>query len=501
MVIVCAVSLYICSNILFLFFSALNNGEDTSLVEIQTLLLKGERNDAVKAAMAGKHFALALLISSVCDHSTYYSVAKSFVDTALPSDTPLHTVAALFANQNLGDDGVTDEFWKKSTGHLDESWRHHLASILNNQTQGWKKIVISLGDQLRESGKYHAAHFCYLVSGCPITSCDDPSSRLVLVGCDHGHKVNRLLSTSESVEAYERTEALEWAKRKGNQNAVISSLQPFKLQYASLLADNGFERASKLYLDSIRKCTGIQNANEFEFSSKLPYSVDFAKALDVLEDRLCLSMAIENESQKKSKNKMSVPSVLSKFRQRKEAEVKVDDTATDDLCIEDDTNASFLSAKSNILDITANAINVAHNNNNAPPAARTVPPQQPPMDEAMNDLTPSFPPYNEGSSKSSTMQPTEERKASSDMTFPSQKDLTMTPHRQAPNNHNSATPVPMKSLSSYNTPTSNPNKTTSGTSPNSAPTKSLRKSKAAVPMSAPRSPPTAKKEEAPNSGM
>ena len=64
---------------------------------------------------------------------------------------------------------------------------------------------------------------------------------MCLVGCDHVVPVDAALMTPEGVAGYERTEAYEWAKRKGNPNAAIPSLQPFKLMYAMLLADMGLD--------------------------------------------------------------------------------------------------------------------------------------------------------------------------------------------------------------------------------------------------------------------
>ena len=342
--------------------------ESSPLEEIQKLLLRGKREEAVECAVAEKQYALALLIASVCDHSTYYAVARCFVDKALPSGTPLHTVAALFADQiQISDDDVdtpASDFWRDSTENLYSSWRSHLASILSNQTEGWKKIVISLGDQLRSQGKIHAAHFCYLISGYAITSYNNPSSRLVLLGCDHTLDIHQTLTTLDSLEGYERLEALEWAKRKGNPHAVISTLQPLKLKYASILADHGFEKAAKAYVDSIRKCTGIENAQEFD-SSTTPYSSEFVEALDILEDRLCDSMGLPNEMKNsKSKKSISLPSVFSNLlgggtSKKKESDSKVPapeqvvDVANEST-IEDEThNISFVSATSNLLDTTA----------------------------------------------------------------------------------------------------------------------------------------------------
>jgi len=338
--------------------------EASSLEEIQTLLMRGKREEAVKRALTGKHYALALLIASVCDHSTYHAVARCFVDKALAAGSPLHTVAALFANQmdSTDMDSTISNFWKDSTQNLRETWQLHLASILSNQTQGWKKIVVSLGDKLLENDLCHAAHFCYLVAGCPVTSETNPSSRLVLLGCDHRFTMHQALTTNESIEGYKRTEALEWAKRKGNPNAVISALQSFKLKYATILADHGLEELSKEYTDSIRKCTGLDNTTNAD--SVLPYPANFAQDLTILEDRLCLSMGIKNERpQKKSSKVLSLPWRLSKIVGSDKSRLKtaVQPTAeinfsNDPKEMEDDINLSnltFASARTNLVDITS----------------------------------------------------------------------------------------------------------------------------------------------------
>ena len=94
-------------------------------------------------------------------------------------------MAALFANQIQPTDSDHNEFWSASLEDLKDSWRFHLASIMSNQTRGWKKIVVSPGDELFKLGLIHASHFCYIVSGCPLSSELDPAARIVLVGCNH----------------------------------------------------------------------------------------------------------------------------------------------------------------------------------------------------------------------------------------------------------------------------------------------------------------------------
>ena len=283
--------------------------------------------------------------------------------------SPLHTATALFANQIQDDDSEDKllDFWKDRSQSLRETWQYHLATILSNQTRGWRKIVTALGDELLYTRNTNAAHFCYLVSGRPITQPSDPSSRLVLVGCDHRVKKNLALRSRESCEAYLRTEALEWAKRKGNPNAVITTLQPFKLRYALLLADFGFEEIAKMYVESIRKCTGLYpDPNKQAKKALHIYSRDFSESLNIFEDRLCTSLCIPNcNLPAKETSKLGLSSMLSKIVPKKACpkndelfyDAAVADASFDDA--NDDSNVSFISAKSSILDMTTNSMATA----------------------------------------------------------------------------------------------------------------------------------------------
>jgi hypothetical protein len=109
-----------------------------------------------------------------------------------------------------------------------------------------KTTALSLGDVA-------PAHICYMVCGCPVACPHRPDSRLTLLGCDVT-PADLNLRTDLSVIALERTEAYEWSKRRGNRNAVLPSLQPFKLMYAMLLADYGFEKAAIAYAQNIVEC-------------------------------------------------------------------------------------------------------------------------------------------------------------------------------------------------------------------------------------------------------
>jgi hypothetical protein len=240
--------------------------------------------------------------------------------------TQADTLTALFSGalelgKNHDNSRVTPrEFWGRSDNNdLISSWKHHLATIISNRTTGWEKVVTALEDELLINGNIAAAHFCYMVCGCQMSS---PSSntRLTLVGCDCLVPLNVGLMTSEAIQSYERTEAFEWAKRRGNPTAAIPALQPFKLIYAKLLADFGWEAWSKSYVDSIRLCTGLTVTSKADGV----YSAEFIDDLNTFEDRVSVSLRIEPPKQlskgswsavdKVSNTIKSVSSVLTKPR-------------------------------------------------------------------------------------------------------------------------------------------------------------------------------------------
>ena len=175
----------------------------------------------------------------------------------------------------------------------------------SNQTSGWERIVLTLGDRLLQLGHTSAAHVCYLVSFCPFGSHTKPTTRLVLLGCDHRISMNNMLMTPESIRGFERTEALEWARRRGNRKTHLPTLQPFKLRYAELLADFGYEELAREYLLSIRSCIGLDAKSgaapgggtaSGNFSSALLHGNEFIESLKFLDDRICVSTGAEQSS-------------------------------------------------------------------------------------------------------------------------------------------------------------------------------------------------------------
>lgn len=380
----------------------------SSLKTVEKLLLWGRREEAVQEALRSKNFAMALLVASMCDRATFQEATKQFADDILSTGSPLHTLAMLFSGQlqppadgSLERNGTKSSIWDDSSPNLHHTWRQHLAAIISNRTLGWDRIVLSLGDQLLDSGCTQAAHFCFMVCGCPVTSLLHPSSRISLVGCDHLVPMDAALMTLEGVSSYERTEAYEWAKRRGNPNAAIPSLQPFKLMYAMLLADIGFEKHAQMYVRSIRQCCGLEETKKRTIPDSFTSTVwtlcvhdSFEDALDEFEDRLSqgklrqaqATSQFSSESSALMANAGAASSVAQKTaavepdvavdkKLAKKVKVKrprskkvspVGSSEMDHVTKEatlmipkepwEDTNATFLSAQSNLLDVTVSSL-------------------------------------------------------------------------------------------------------------------------------------------------
>ena len=373
-----------------------------SLKKVEQLLLWGKREEAVQEALASNNFAMALLVASMCDRTTFQEATKQFADEILSKGSPLHTLAMLFSGQlqppadsALDRTGTKRSIWEDGDQNLSSAWRQHLAATISNRTLGWDRIVLALGDHLLESGNVAAAHFCYMVCGCPVTSLLHPSSRMCLVGCDHVVPMDAALMTPEGVAGYERTEAYEWAKRRGNPNAAIPSLQPFKLMYAMLLADMGLESYAQLYVHSIRQCCGLDQPKEGYAVANAPATVwalsvgdNFKAWLNEFEDRLgkgnTRSQAQLQSSpvtakpatdggagpflptqppainkDRASKDKKKTKRMSTKLSPRRSNVISMDTVSEDKAFApegnskEEDVNATFLSAQSNLLDVTA----------------------------------------------------------------------------------------------------------------------------------------------------
>ena len=278
-----------------------------SMAEVQSFLLKGQRDKAVKAAIEAREYPMAFLIASICDRQKYQEVVKSYVDEKLAQGSPLHTLSLIFSGQSEGTAKPCVQLSGPDAGlrRLPErdvmldNWMSNLAAVITNRTRGWDALVGEIGDRLAASGDFCSSHFCHMVSGANIEP-PSPKAKLVLLGTDHTVPANISMVSQDGIAAFQRTEAFEWAKRKGNAQACIPSLQAFKLMYAMCLADFGYTEVSLKYVKSVKSMISRSGGA----ANKYPPS--FITALDIFEDRLCVMLERGGNDQQKDERKSSI---------------------------------------------------------------------------------------------------------------------------------------------------------------------------------------------------
>lgn len=121
---------------------------------IEQLLLKGNREEAVRIAVQHKDWALALLIGGNCKVETYQEVIRMFAEETFPTSSPMHFLSMLYSNQassavRFGGrklNTFTNEGDAHDRGGL--IWKKNLAALLSNKTPVWQELVAGIGDRL-----------------------------------------------------------------------------------------------------------------------------------------------------------------------------------------------------------------------------------------------------------------------------------------------------------------------------------------------------------------
>ena len=156
--------------------------QSQQLSQIETLLMLGRREEAVKIAMEIPNWSLAILISSVCDKSTYQEVIRAYSDFMFPRTSGLNLLAHIYSNQAenmirhggkvLG--GINTGTTVTSCPS-EAMWRRNLAAVISNKVDDWSALARHIGDRvLQESGVYPTHHLLFsnqlylvLLLGCP----------------------------------------------------------------------------------------------------------------------------------------------------------------------------------------------------------------------------------------------------------------------------------------------------------------------------------------------
>lgn len=271
------------------------NDPQSSLVTLQSYLLQGNQEEAIKFAIENELWAHALLISSSLNPAALQGVVNRFAYSQLADCSPLQTLyvskcgqcSSLFVqNVERPQAGRRGSF---SDAPLVKNWTSNLAMLLSNPSSNsaqQKAVIIQLGDTLWKYYRHsEAAHVCYLAADEAIDG--SRSSRIVLIGGDHISHVRTFFNLS----TFYRTEIYEYSRKRKDKYFILSSFQPYKLLYVTLLIDFGFHELAMDYILQIQ--ADVENSDKKLFRngagnniSQVVYTTNFLEQLKVLDSRL-----------------------------------------------------------------------------------------------------------------------------------------------------------------------------------------------------------------------
>lgn len=259
-------------------------------LEMKNLLVAGKRKEALLHAQQGQLWGPALVLAWQLGEKFYVDTVTQMAQQQFLPGSPLRTLCLLLAGQPAevfsanklasstysysgSVNGMQQSDQDCMSGMLND-WQENLAIITANRTKGDERVIVHLGDCLwKERGEVAAAHTCYLVAEASFEYFSD-TARLCLIGADH----LKYPRTYASPDAIQRTELYEYAKVLGNPQHIFLSFQPYKLIYASMLAEIGKVSDALRYCQAVSKI--LKNAGR---APEVEACREFASSL---EDRI-----------------------------------------------------------------------------------------------------------------------------------------------------------------------------------------------------------------------
>jgi len=239
--------------------------------EAEALLMSGDKENALKALIAGKCYGPALVLARTMDEGSFKRTAASLCTSTCGSGSPMQVALHCLSGQGSalpGLQGTHDGLWQEKAW-LRERWRENICAMVasahgNDSQQG----MVALGDSLwQNAADVHAAHVCYAVGGlkpsslmtamCTQTTPHGSSSsgkpRLCLLGANHFAQPR----TFANATAVRRTEILENVHKQ-----QFPALQPYKLMLAWRHAEVGNVNESLAIAEDLLKASsGKQGTN------------------------------------------------------------------------------------------------------------------------------------------------------------------------------------------------------------------------------------------------
>ncbi|KAJ5438959.1 COPII coat assembly protein sec16 [Penicillium daleae] len=238
--------------------------------ELRNLLLLGEREKAVWAAVDRRLWGHAMILASTMDRTIWKQAVQEFVRREIKSTAAnTESLAALYEIFAGNVEESIDELVPPSAraGHqlismndphastknaLDglNSWRDTVGLVLTNRSSEDQASLLALGRLLASYGRVEAAHICFIFSrNAVFGGADDPQANIVLLGSDH----QRLPCSLMDEDAILLTEIYEFATTV-LANSPVANLPyflAFKLLHAKQLADRGRKPEAQVYCDGV----------------------------------------------------------------------------------------------------------------------------------------------------------------------------------------------------------------------------------------------------------
>ncbi|BFI25268.1 COPII coat assembly protein SEC16 [Marchantia polymorpha subsp. ruderalis] len=259
--------------------------------EVKKLLVMGKRKEALKHALQGHLWGPALLLARQLGEKFYTDAVAQMAQFQFLPGSPMRTLSLLIAGQpaevfseknmpiTLGPNPMqglpmSAGSSQDGLGSMLEEWQENLSIMAANRTNGDDRVISHLGDCLwKAKGEVAAAHICYLVADANFEAFTS-TARLCLIGADHW-KNPRTFATPEAIQ---RTEIYEYSKVLGNPQFILVPFQPYKLIYASMLAEAGKTSEALRYCQAVLKT--------LKTASRAPEVETCRQAAMALEERL-----------------------------------------------------------------------------------------------------------------------------------------------------------------------------------------------------------------------
>jgi len=231
--------------------------DERAIVEVEKLLISGQRGAALNLAIQAKLWPHAILLARHLGGKYYQETIAQMSRSVCRFGTPLHTLELLMA-------GLPQDLLSSPVGsapnaqglqtagpsrvrELIPRWREHVGILCTNPTNGSEMLLKALGDELwMTQDDVAAAHVAYTLSREKPTVYSF-NARVCLLNADH-RRYPRTYATPTNINL---TEILESALLGTNSQAQLPSLLPYKLLLAGALAEVGKLREALSYVEHI----------------------------------------------------------------------------------------------------------------------------------------------------------------------------------------------------------------------------------------------------------